>query len=379
MEEKKKRVLFVASVVKTHMMQFHIPCLKMFQEMGWETTVAARNDYEDPGQCNIPYCDEYFNIPFSRSPFSLQNIQAFKELKEIIDRGDYQIIHCHTPIGGVVGRLAAGKARRNGTKVIYTAHGFHFFKGGPLQNWVYYFVEKFLSRKTDVLLTINQEDYERAQRRFHAKETLQIPGVGIDTARFRNAVADRQGIRSQFGVSCEDTLLISVGEVRDLKNHKAIIEAVHQLKNSRIHYFIVGAGEAESSLRDMARDLHVEKQIHFLGYRNDVHQLLKVSDIFCFPSYREGLPAALMEAMASGVPVVASQVRGNTDLVADGVNGFLCSPKDVSGFAEKISILMQDRDLAQQFVEKSLHKIQGFDQGRVLELLKDVYGLNSAV
>ena len=124
-----KKVLFVATVVKTHIMEFHIPYLKMFKEMGWETVVAARNDYENPADCVIPYCDTYYNIPFERNPLKLGNLKAYTDLKKVIDGGGYDIIHCHTPVGAMLTRLAAKQARKNGTKVFYTAHGFHFYKG----------------------------------------------------------------------------------------------------------------------------------------------------------------------------------------------------------------------------------------------------------
>ena len=182
----KKKVLFVATVVKTHMMQFHIPYLKMFQEMGWETAVASRNDYENPEDCKIPYCDTYYDIPFERLPWKPKNIQSYKMLKKIIDEGSYDIIHCHTPVGAMIARLAALSARKKGTKVIYTAHGFHFFKGAPLVNWLlFYPAEWLLAPVTDVLITINKEDHARALKQLHAKRIEYVPGVGIHTEKFR--------------------------------------------------------------------------------------------------------------------------------------------------------------------------------------------------
>lgn len=168
---KKKKVLFVATVVKTHMMQFHLPYLKMFQEMGWETAVASKNDYENPEDCRIPYCDTYYDVPFERLPWKRKNILAYRMLKRIIDEGEYDIVHCHTPVGALIARLAARKARKKGTKVIYTAHGFHFFSGAPLQNWLlFYPPEWLLAPLTDVLITINQEDYLRAKKKLRAKK-----------------------------------------------------------------------------------------------------------------------------------------------------------------------------------------------------------------
>ena len=187
-----KKVLFVATVVKTHIMEFHIPYLKMFKEMGWETAVAARNDYENPADCLITYCDIYYNIPFERNPLKPGNLKAYKELKHIIDEGEYDIIHCHTPVGAMLTRLAAKQARKQGTKVFYTAHGFHFYKGAPAINWLlYYPVEKWLSRYTDVLITINKEDYERAKT-FKAGKVCYVPGVGIDLKKFNAGYVNKE-------------------------------------------------------------------------------------------------------------------------------------------------------------------------------------------
>lgn len=168
---KKKKILFVATVVKTHIMQFHIPYLKMLQQMGWETAVAARNDYENPEDCRIPHCDHYEDIPFERMPWKLGNIRAYRMLKELIRRENYDVIHCHTPVGAMIARLAAADARKKGTKVVYTAHGFHFFNGAPRINWLlFYPAEWLLAPLTDVLITINQEDYLRAKKKLRAKK-----------------------------------------------------------------------------------------------------------------------------------------------------------------------------------------------------------------
>ena len=164
-----KKVLFAATVVKTHIMEFHIPFLRMFQQAGWETAVAARNDYEDPGDCVIPCCDRYYDIPFERSPLKPGNLRAYRDLKRVIDEGKYNLIHCHTPVGALLTRLAALRVRKKGTKVIYTAHGFHFYRGAPILNWLVYFPAEWLCGFfTDVLITINREDYAFAQKHIHA-------------------------------------------------------------------------------------------------------------------------------------------------------------------------------------------------------------------
>ncbi|MBQ1383511.1 MAG: glycosyltransferase, partial [Solobacterium sp.] len=230
-----KKVLFAATVVRTHIMQFHIPYLKMLKEMGYETFVAARNDYADPAECIIPYCDHYIDIPFERNPLKPANRKALEQLRELIDREHFDLIHCHTPVGAMLTRIAARNARKQGTTVIYTVHGLHFYKGAPLINWLaYYPVEKHLSRDTDVLITINKEDYEFARTHMNAKETLYVPGVGIDTERLQFSPESRRKLREELGMQ-DDFILLSIGELIKRKNHRAVLDAIAELKNDEIY------------------------------------------------------------------------------------------------------------------------------------------------
>lgn len=372
-----KKVLFVATVVKTHIMEFHIPYLKMFKEMGWETAVAARNDYENPADCVIPYCDTYYNIPFERNPLKPGNLKAYKELKHRIDEGEYDIIHCHTPVGAMLTRLAAKQARKKGTKVFYTAHGFHFYKGAPAINWIlYYPVEKWLSRYTDVLITINKEDYERAKT-FKAGKVCYVPGVGIDLKKFNAGYVNKEQKRKEIGVSADDFVLLSVGELIPRKNHEVVIRALSVLKQldklNHIEYVICGRGSYEADLRKLAEGLDVADHVHFLGYRNDISEICNCADLFVFMSHQEGLPVALMEAMACGLPAVCSNIRGNTDLIEDGVTGLLANntPEEV---AQSISKMKSDTALRNRVASAALQKIKQFDLSSVEDEMKKIYG-----
>ena len=372
-----KKVLFVATVVKTHIMEFHIPYLKMFKEMGWETAVAARNDYENPADCVIPYCDIYYNIPFERNPLKPGNLKAYKELKHIIDEGEYDIIHCHTPVGAMLTRLAAKQARKQGTKVFYTAHGFHFYKGAPAINWIlYYPVEKWLSRYTDVLITINKEDYERAKT-FKAGKVCYVPGVGIDLKKFNAGYVNKERKRKEIGVSADDFVLLSVGELIPRKNHEVVIRALSVLKQldklNHIEYVICGRGAYEADLKKLAEELGVADHIHFLGYRNDISEICNCADLFVFMSHQEGLPVALMEAMACGLPAVCSNIRGNTDLIEDGVTGLLANntPEKV---AQSISKMKSDTALRNRVASAALQKIKQFDLSSVEDEMSKIYG-----
>ena len=371
------KVLFVATVVKTHIMEFHIPYLRMFKEMGWKTAVAARNDYENPADCVIPYCDTYYDIPFERNPLKLGNVKAYKELKKVIDTGAYDILHCHTPVGAMLTRLAAKQARKCGTRVFYTAHGFHFYKGAPAINWLlYYPAEKWLSRYTDVLITINKEDYERAKG-FKSGRVCYVPGVGIDLKKFHVGYVDKAEKRKEIGVGADDFVLLSVGELIPRKNHEVVIRAMSVLKQNSelnpIQLVICGQGTYESDLKRLAEELRVSDHVRFLGYRNDISELCNCADLFVFMSHQEGLPVALMEAMACGLPVVCSNIRGNTDLIADGVTG-LIADNTPEKLAESINTMRKDTALRDRLATAALQKIKQFDLSRVETQIRKICG-----
>ena len=373
----KKKVLFVATVVKTHIMEFHIPYLKLFQDMGWETAVAARNDYEEPADCVIPHCDTYYDVPFARIPWKADNIKAYGQLKKIIDSGNYDLIHCHTPVGAMITRLAAMAARKKGTKVIYTAHGFHFFKGAPVFNWLaYYPVEWLLAGLTDVLITINKEDYAFAKKNIRAKRIEYVPGVGVDTTRFGAGVADGGEKRRELGFAQEDFLLLTVAEMTKNKNHTTVLKALGVLKDlpeyDRMQYLICGRGEQRQALEAEAESLGIRDHVHFLGYRHDVPQLCRCSDLFVFMTHREGLPVALMEAMSCGLPTVCSRVRGNTDLIDDGVEGDF-AVSDPQAVARAILDMYHDGDKRRRMGEAASRKVKQFGKESVHEKMKEIY------
>ncbi len=330
---KPKNVLFTATVVKTHINVFHLPYLKWFKEHGYEVHVAAKNDFiNEP--CIIPNCDKYYDVKFARFPFSKTNIKAYKQLKKLIQENNYDIIHCHTPVAGVLTRLAARNSKN--TTVIYTAHGFHFFKGAPLLNWlIYYPVERFCARYTDKLITINKEDYERAKRFSLRKngKVYYVPGVGINLEKIQNLKVDIKQKKKELGMSENTLILLSVGELNKNKNHETVLQALSELKDKNFIYLICGRGVLKEYLERKIQELHLENKAKLLGYRSDVIKILKTADLFIFPSKREGLPVSVIEAMATGLPVIASNVRGNRDLIA---KENLFEPDDVAALTNLI-------------------------------------------
>lgn len=328
----KKKVLFTATVI-LHIKSFHLPYIKWLKEQGYEVHVAAKNDFiNEP--CIIPNCDNYYDVKFARFPFSKTNMKAYKQLKKLIQENNYDIIHCHTPVAGVLTRLAARKNKN--ITVIYTAHGFHFFKGAPLLNWlIYYPVERFCARYTDKLITINKEDYERAKRFSLRKngKVYYVPGVGIDLDKIENIKVDIKKKKAELGIQENTPVLLSVGELNKNKNHETVLQVLSKLKDKKFIYLICGRGVLKEYLERKIQELHLENKAKLLGYRSDVIEILKISDLFIFPSKREGLPVSVIEAMVCKLPVIASNVRGNRDLIA---KENLFEPNDVAALTNLI-------------------------------------------
>ena len=313
-KEKEKKVLFVATVTG-HINAFHIPYLELLKNEGYEVHVASN------GNESIEYCDKHYNLSFQRSPFKLKNLKAYKNLKKIINHNEYEIIHCHTPVGGVLTRLAAKKARKKyQTRVIYTAHGFHFYKGAPLLNWIiYYPIEKYLSKFTDCLITINKEDYELAKKKFHAKQTELVHGVGVDENKFNFEMSEEEKnqLRNDLGLDKNDFVFIQVGELNKNKNQIMTIEAMKEVVKERPNtkLLLVGTGNFKDLYKKKIKEDGLEKNILLLGYRNDVPELLKIANCLISTSKREGLPVNILEAQVEKIPVIATNCRGNRDLV----------------------------------------------------------------
>lgn len=313
------------------------------------------------------------DIPIPRSVFHIKSIiKSYEMVKKLVGERHYKIVHCHSPIGGVIARLACRKARKKGTKVIYTGHGLHFYNGAPFINWfIFYPIERLCSKITDVLITINQEDYERVSS-WNTCKVEYIPGIGVDTAAFKNVTINRQDIRRELGLSDDDFVFMSTGQISVRKNHETIIRAIAKIGDKKVKYLIVGFGELEKKLRYLAVQLNIHDQIVFAGYRDDVKKLLHAVDAFAFPSLQEGLPVALMEAMAVGLPIICSNIRGNVDLVEHGKGGFLYDAKDVDGFAKGMTRIV-DTDVANTMSHVNQENMKKFDRKIIMQCMNKIY------
>ena len=374
---KKQKLLYILNVANK-VNNFSYTSMLAAQELGYDFHIAGNWSYaseEERLADEQQYGIKIHQIDFIRAPYHPGNRKAYFQLKELIQREKYDVIHCNTPIGGVLGRILGKKCKVE--KVIYQAHGFHFYKGAPKINWmIYYPIEKLLARYTDALITINQEDFELSKNEFKLRNNGKIyyvPGVGIDTTQYKIEEKSRLAKRNELSLNDNDVALISMGDLIERKNYDIAIRAVAEANNPAIHYFVCGKGPEEKNLLAIAKNLGVSEKLHFLGFRSDIKELLAASDIFLFTTKQEGLPRSMMEAMASGLPCVASRIRGNTDLLQNVEGGYLCDINDISTYAEKLNMLACDGELRQKMGRNNLHTIERFRTGTVTDAIRNIY------
>lgn len=366
-----KKVLLVATV-QSHIAQFHKPTILALKEKGFMIDVAAHNNLHLKKNLTLTEPDRIFDVDFQRSPFSLKNIKAYRQLKDLVAKEKYDVVHCNTPVGGVLARWACRKFRKNGLKVIYEAHGFHFFKGGSRLNWaLWYPIEKFFSHFTDALVLINKMDYKLAKSKFKARSTYHIPGVGVNISQFNSESVTN--FRNEFCIPNDASVVLSVGELNVNKNHKTAIKALALLEDKSIHYCIAGNGPLLKELIDFSRKCGVEKQVHFLGYRRDLPAIFREAKLFLLPSYREGLGMAAIEAMFCGLPLISSNRHGINDYSIDGVTGFKCPPDDYKAMSNYIKRVLSDDDLRKKLSENCKEVAKQFSLEESVAAMMKIY------
>lgn len=371
-----KRILITSTDLM--MVQFLVPHVINLSENGFHVEIACSNvggRVEEIRNKLKNYVKKIHIVRLKRSPLAPVNFAGYHDMKRIINTGHYDLIWTNEPVMGVVTRLAARSARKNGTKVMYMTHGFHFFKGAPKKNWlIFYNIEQWASKLCDVITTINGEDYKRAKK-MHSPVVKYIHGIGINPARLSQPDA-RVDIRKELRLHKDAFLCISVGELNENKNHQVVIKALGQLKDPDIHYIICGKGDQLENLKTLAKAQGVENNVHFLGYRMDVLDICSQSDLFVFPSHREGLPIAPLEAMYCGLPLITSKIRGLVDYMKEGKTGYLTDPDDVNSFASKIKKLKSDPQLCVEMGENCKKAVLPFlldnSKVEVLNLIKEI-------
>lgn len=376
-----KKVLMLATTAAM-LEQFNKDNILILEEMGYE--VHAVGNWLEGNPISYERLEEFkewlaqhhgkwFHITAARRPSDFRsNRKAYSDVLKLIREYKYEFIHCHTPIGSVIGRLAA---KRTNTKVIYTAHGFHFFKGAPAKNWLLYFPAEWLcSWMTDVLITINTEDYERARKHLHAKKTVYIPGVGVDVAKFAECAVDKKEKCRELGIPDDKFILLSVGELQERKNHRAVIDALGKMQNRGIYYLIAGQGVLREEYGCLIKKYGLEGNIRLLGYRTDIDELCGIADCFVHTAFHEGLSVALLEAMAACLPVIGSDVRGVRDLVENAKGGVLVDPKSVREVQDAIQAICSDDALRQECGSHNRMAVKKYGAGNIREIMIDEYG-----
>lgn len=359
------------------MKQFLEPHVKNLAGNGYEVEIACSEVLNRMAEVREDL-GEYARIHLlhlKRSPLAVSNIRGYREIKQIIRNGHYDLIWTNEPVMGVATRLAARKARKQGTKVMYMVHGFHFYKGAPLLNWlIFYPIERLMASKADCICTINREDYARAQRMRTARAAY-IHGVGIDTERLKPG-NNPTNLRNELRLAQDAYLVLSVGELNENKNQQVIIRAIARLKDPAIHYVLCGKGDQRQSLEALAQELDIADHVHFLGYRKDIADICRQSDVFALPSRREGLPFAAMEAMYCGLPLINSGIRGLTDITEDGISGYICGTDDDQQYTDSIRKLKNNPDARMRMGERNRKTVEAFTIGQtkqeIFQLIREL-------
>ncbi len=369
-----KKILITATTM-CHICHFHIPYMKEYQQMGYEVHVAAKNNLDVKPGLELKYVDKVFDIPFSRSPLSRDNLKAKRQLKKIIDEEGYDIVIANTPICGVITRMAAKSARKRGTRVIYFAHGFHFYKGAPKKYWLtFYPIEKHYAKKCDMIITINEEDYITASSRFKC-DVRRIHGVGVDTRRYHPVSREEKlALREKMKFNRDDFICLCTGELNDNKDQITVIKAVQSIRGSypMIRLLLAGNGPNQSMLENYIKENGLEANVMLLGYCSYLEEYQKIADVGISCSIREGLGLNVIESLLSGNPVVATKNRGHNELVEDGITGFLVSPRDYVEMASALESLINSTELLTSMSNLSAQSVNEYTLEETIKEMRSI-------
>lgn len=361
------KILFISNIIGKGVGAFAKASIEAAHELGMEFHMAANfsnSSTEQMKKDENQFRIKLHHIDFERNPLNSKNRSAFKQLDELIKKEHFDIIHCNTPVGGLAGRLVGHK---NGVRrVIYQAHGFHFYKGAPAQNWIlYYPIEKALARITDAVITISREDFKFASRHLHPHlKVYYVPGVGIEIEQWEVY----KDIRHELGFNDKDFVIIVVGRLEKNKNCGIVIEAVKRVPEVKLVF--CGDGEDRGILEEQAKDLG--DRVLFLGNRSDMSDIYHMADCFILASYREGLSRSIMEAMACGLPCIVSDIRGNRDLI-DTNGGLLFNPFKLNELCKCISLISNSNELRKRMSDHNKNKIKMYSIERVISELSMIY------
>lgn len=372
-----KRMLIIANNDGFHK-NFHLPYIRLFSDMGYLVDLASN------GEEKFDCCTNKFNISFARTPLQFQNIKAYFEIKEILKNNYYNIIYCNTPVPSAIARAAGIKTRKNGSKIIYSSHGFSFYDGeNKAKKNIFLAIEKLLANITDCVITMNKEDYYNCIKYKFNTKIINVNGVGIQINKFLPVTLEEKNeLRKQQGYNTDDFIIIYPAEFTKRKNQTLLFNIMDKLKEKipNIKLLLPGKGQLLGQYQQQVKKMRLEKQVEFLGYRNDIPDLLKISDLLVASSFTEGLPVNIIEAMSIGLPIVATKVRGHVDLVEQGENGFLFDLDDIVEAVNNIIKLQNDEILYNTMRVSAIEKSKKYDFEKVKdEYLKILYLLTGKI
>lgn len=356
---------------------FLLPFARHFRSLGWQVDAMAQGISAE-SEC-VATCDRVWDIQWSRNVLDPRNLLAgVKRVREVVARGDYDLVHVHTPIAAFVTRFALRGLSK--PKVVYTAHGFHFYRGGnPVKNAIFFNLEKLAGNWTDYLVTINQEDETAAkQNKFLPEERIYYTrGIGVDTNRYAaNRVSDTDvmAIRQELNLDSEDILLLCIAEFTPRKRHQDVLNALAKLNNPQIHLALAGIGPLMAQMKELVQELGIDRQVHFLGFREDIPTLIQAAKAVLLVSQQEGLPRSIMEAMCLNTPVIGSNIRGTQDLLEDGC-GLLVELGNTDALSQAIALIVRDSAKAQAIAQKAKAKIVDYDIEQILQEYSKIFNL----
>ncbi|MGW8382074.1 glycosyltransferase family 4 protein [Streptococcus parasuis] len=367
-----KKALIISTVSRQFYL-FEQVNINILRKIGYEVHGVANFSDRSERLKEVNIIEHHVN--FSRNPLSISNLFAFIKLLEIMRVYNFDLVHTHSPVGGVYGRLAAKIC--NVPQIIYTAHGLHFYKGSSMINWLlYYPIEKLLSYFTDKIILINEEDYDLAKSKLKTKQIYFVPGVGVNYSKFKPVQFEKKNLmRKYYGFAENDQILIYVGELSKRKNQSVLINAIAKIVkiNPKVKLLLVGKGKLQSVYQKLIGNLNLQNNVLLLGYRDDIVELMQISDIAISSSLQEGLPVNLMEAMGVALPIVASNSRGNRDLVKDYENGILIKENTAEEWENIILKLFESPSRMKQFSVNSLDTASNYSEGKIKKIMMEVY------
>lgn len=370
------RVLFVATVAVT-IRSFLLPLARHFQERGWHVDAMANGIDRDP-VCHAAF-ERVWGAEWGRNPLHPRNLIMAERVRSLAMEQRYDIVHVHTPVAAFVTRLGLDSLRRDqNLQVLYTAHGFHFHPmGGVVRNRLFVTLERKAAQWTDFLVVMNREDLRAAkEKQLVALDRLRfMPGIGVDRCIYsEGSVSDDElnSLYSELGISAATPVLLMVAEFTENKRHADAIRAFSRVLDPQAQLVLAGSGPLFEPMKRLAVKLGVADRVRFLGLRNDIPVLMKACRAVVLPSSREGLPRCVLEALAMGVPVIGSRIRGTTELLERGA-GRLVKVGDIGQLTEAMQMIIADSPAAARMGEAGRRQSEKYDVTHIIRMHEELY------